>query len=381
MARKNSKKKFARMDLANRALCFQYRNPPKGQTKMPFTQIRKLVRKTDGSRPEIGSIAGAAASFLKKGKGAVGRPEGWRKTTKAEDKVILKTFHKLRPPGHGITSRRVQSALPKGVRKKICKRTIRNRLAQKGFIPRMKLHKQDFSVKWRKKRVQFGEKHLEWTASDWDSELQAVADASEYTWYPRDLRAKFYQLRANWTYMSEAERTKSEFQRPKKWFPKKEWQRVKKQKVFGMTTSSGKKLVFLVAQPWKTETWAKQIKDRVLPFLKKSFPRRSSFKILLDGERLLHGPAAKKAMKAGGISVFPGWPGYSPDLNPQEHVWGWAEDELRDQEEDKDTFEVFQKRVRSAVKAYPNDWAKKFVSGMAKRMQKVVDKKGANIGK
>ena len=69
--------------------------------------------------------------------------------------------------------------------------------------------------------------------------------------------------------MTKAERTKPEFQRPKKWFPKKDWKKTKKQKVFGLTTSKGQKLAFLVPKPWSTEAWAKEVKSRVVPFLKR----------------------------------------------------------------------------------------------------------------
>ena len=86
------------MDDANRAKCWALRNQ-----KVKYTEIQKLVRKTDGTRPKIGSIAEAAKNYGKE-KGAVGRPEGSRKTTKAEDRKILSTFHKLRPPGHYVDS-------------------------------------------------------------------------------------------------------------------------------------------------------------------------------------------------------------------------------------------------------------------------------------
>ena len=80
-----------------------------------------------------------------------------------------------------------------------------------------------------------------------------------------------------------------------------------------------------------------------------------------------------------GLSCLPKWPGYSPDLNPQENVWAWAEETLRDDEKDMDSFEAFQKRVLKSCRAYP--FGGKLVGSMAKRMKLLLEKEGANIGK
>ena len=83
------------------------------------------------------------------------------------------------------------------------------------------------------------------------------------------------------------------------------------------------------------------------------------------------------AMKGNGITVLPNWPSYSPDMNPQENVWAWAEDRLRDLERDTDTFGDFQAKVIQAVCEYPVASAVKLIPGMAKRCKKVVEAKGA----
>ena len=71
--------------------------------------------------------------------------------------------------------------------------------------------------------------------------------------------------------------------------------------------------------------------------------------------------------------------GDPPDLNPQENVWACAEETRRDDEKDRDSFEVFQKRVLKACRAY--SFGEKLVGAMAKRMKLLLEKEGANIGK
>ena len=199
----------------------------------------------------------------------------------------------------------------------------------------------------------------------------------EFTWYPVELQPKFQRLRAPWTYMHAKEKNTGPFLRPKRWFPKKEYLKVKKQYVFGLTTSNGQSLQFLVPKPRSAEQWAGDVKNKLVPFLKRCFPNRTSYNILLDGEKLLHAPPAKAALQAGKVTVEKGWPSYSPDLNPQEHVWAWAEKELRRMETGRDSFPTWQTKVLKAVAKYP---AKaKLVGSMAKRCQEVVKRSGGAL--
>jgi hypothetical protein len=363
----------AKMDLANKAICYAMRNPPKGHPKMPYNKIKDLVFKTDGSKPKISAMSEAALNF-KVQKGQRGRPEGRNKTTKEEDKVLMATFHKVRPPGHGVSSRIVHQALPHQIKKKISKRTCRRRLADKGYKPSRKLSKSDPGVQGLIRRLKFGRFYEEWTAPTWKSKLQGVADVKEFTFYPTELHDKFTRFRAPWTYMTKAEKKLPAFQRPKRWFPKSEYQKVKKQKVFGLTTSNGKSLAFLVPSPWNAEVWAGLVHSKVAPFLKRSFPTLTSYQILLDGEKIFYAPAAKKAFKEKNITILPHWPKYSPDLNPQENVWSWAEPRLRELETSRTSFTAWQQKCLEAVKEYPA--SDKLVGAMAKRVKLLIDKKG-----
>ena len=135
--------------------------------------------------------------------------------------------------------------------------------------------------------------------------------------------------------------------------PKARYKKVVKLCVFGLTTSNGKSLQFVVPKPRTAEQWAVDVKNKLVPFIKKCFPNRTSYNILFDGEALLHAEASKAAYRAGHITVAQGWPGYSPELNPQENVWAWAEDELRRMETGKEPLAASSKKVIKAVDEYP----------------------------
>ena len=296
---------------------------------------------------------------------------GFRKTSKQDDKKILATFHKKRPPGHGVDSRVVHNALPKNLRKNICRRTVIRRLADKGFTPQKKRCKSDPDEQLKKRRLQFCRRHKGKTASQWQSQLQAVGDLKTFTWYPKELYGKFQKLRASWTYMNEKEKKMGAFQRPKRWFAGSQWKKTKQYKVFSLTASNGNQLTWGVPKAYTGELWAHDFKTRVVPWLKRNFPSKRKFQILLDGEKILHKPMAKKVMDEHGVSVLPQWPKYSPDLNPQEHVWGWADKELRKMGTANDSFETFQTKVIKAVNKYPG--SEKLVASMARKIATVLE--------
>ena len=84
---------------------------------------------------------------MNEAKAKPGRNKGWRKTSKREDSNILQTFKRLRPDGHGVDSRIIHTNLPRQLRRKVCRRTVRRRLAEKDFVPRKKIAKTDTGPK------------------------------------------------------------------------------------------------------------------------------------------------------------------------------------------------------------------------------------------
>ena len=145
-----------------------------------------------------------------------GRKIGWRCTSKAEDKKIITKFHKLRPPGHGIDSNVLHRALPKKLKKKLCRRTVIRRLAEKNLRAQKKMRKTDYSEHQRRKRVEFCRNHEGKTLQEWKETLQAVGDIKEFTYYPQALQPRFMRLRAPWTHMTNAEKQSTPFFRPRR---------------------------------------------------------------------------------------------------------------------------------------------------------------------
>ena len=255
------------------------------------------------------------------------------------------------------------------------------RLAEQGYHAEKKITKNDPTDAQKKKRLEFVRLHAHRDGESWKNLVQGCGDFKDFTYYPKQLRKKFKRLRASWTYMRKSEKRKTAFLRPKKWFDPKDWKNTRKQKVFGLTTSTGKMLTFMVGagKPWTAEKWAKKVDKRLGPFLKRCYPERTSFTILLDGEKLLRAPPAQRAYRKWGIRILPKWPGYSADLNPQENVWSRAEPQLRKLEKPRDTFETFGKNVIKAVNQYSAP--EKLIASLAKRCRNVIKKSGGMVDK
>ena len=197
------------MNADNRALRHFYTHPPAGSGVRPqsYRSISRLVVKKDGTQPSLSGVYKTAVEY-RMIKRARGRRAGWRKTTKDEDKIIMSTFHKLRPQGHGVTATGLHRALPLTLKRKVSPRTLRNRLAAKGYRPKRKLEEADLNMRCRKARLAFCRAHCGRQPLASKPYLQGCGDLCEFRYYPRTLRARFQRYSAAWTYMTVGERTK-----------------------------------------------------------------------------------------------------------------------------------------------------------------------------
>ena len=144
----------------------------------------------------------------------------------------------------------VAAGLPQRLRAKISRRTIRRRLAARGYTPSRKLEKSAFLTKQRAARVAWCQAHQHRTPKMWAKFLQGCGDLKDFTYFPRKMKTRFARYRCAWTYMKHSERSKAEFLKPKpnQMFSRKEYKAsVRKGKVFVYGTQSA--IIFLCKAP------------------------------------------------------------------------------------------------------------------------------------
>ena len=87
----------------------------------------------------------------------------------------MDSFQRARKPlGSAVKFREVHSALPDSLRKNICKKTVANRLAEKGYTSQEKLSADDGDRQWRENRLAFANFHRAKSELQWKNRAQAV---------------------------------------------------------------------------------------------------------------------------------------------------------------------------------------------------------------
>lgn len=78
------------------------------------------------------------------------------------------------------------------------------------------------------------------------------------------------------------------------------------------------------------------------------------------------------------VSVLPGWPGNSPDLNPIENLWAWAQAKV--DEHGCKTFDEFKHCVVHTLQNVPKQMLQNYVGSMKKRIAICIQRLGDKTG-
>ena len=307
----------AYIDDANKAMIVHMRDEG-----CSWKEIADAAFKTDGTNPTKKGCREVIRRWNKpKGKS----PGAPRKTTADEDRLILRLFKKLRAKGY-VDAAVVHRALPRHLQvgpRAIHVETVRSRINVEGYTWQEKATKGEVGPKVQRDRMDFCKRNERKTEAQWLERVQAMCDFKDFTWFPPAMLQKVQKFRCKYTYLKEGEKLKPGLTIPKegRWFKRKEYKKAKKVKIFGCVLSSGASWATAMPRPCTSEAYCDMIKKKFLPMLKRRFPERSQWTILIDGEKLMHTPMAKALYQTNGIKLLPRWPAYSPDLNPQEIVW------------------------------------------------------------
>ena len=365
------------MDAENRALCKLYSDT----TDLGWRKIALKVVKKNKRHPSHTAVKQVVENWevSKDGPGP-GRPKGTRETTKAEDKLIVRTMVNIRGKhtGGDVTINDIKVRLPANLRE-LSNELLRLRLHEAGYAKETKVDKEAPTEKNRKQRMDFCHENKHRSARDWLSYLQCVGDLKWFGWYPRKLQARHQRYRCKKTWLKKSEKYKPGMLRPKEWYTKKEWKLVKKIKLLGFTCSNGTTWSCVCPTPWNNEKFATIIRDHFGPWLHRQFPGRRQYRVLLDGEKLLHAPAPTRAFEEMRMVCLSNWPARSPDLNPQENLWSWTEKELRKAEPIGESYEAFLDRLLDVHCKVPAFMCLNLISSMERRMKLLEEAKGGPI--
>ena len=181
---------------------------------------------------------------------------------------------------------------------------------------------------------------------------------------------------ARFAYMTPGEKMTKKLTIPKQWFRGAEYKKTKKAQVFGAVMTNGTSWATAVEPPFTSEKFCRLV-SKLAPALKRAFPKRSTFTILIDNEKVMHTREAKAELAKHGIKALPQWPPHSPDLNPQENVWPGVEKRMRrEAPKGSESLEAFTKRCVAYLKGLAKESCKNYIKSMPSRIEDCLTKKG-----
>ncbi len=243
----------------------------------------------------------------------------------------------------------------------ITPQTVCNALKSTGMISVAKQRKPLLVARHRKARLEFAERHLEWTVEDWKKVLWS--DETKINRFGSDGRDQVWIDKEN----------------------RKDPRRIKQTVKFG-----GGNLMMWGCMGWEGVGYATRIEGKMDAELYTTILGDELLNTLewfdLDVEDVYFqqdndpkhtSKMAKKWFEDHGFKVLT-WPAQSPDLNPIEHLWNYLKRKLNEYEISPKSLHKLWERVEKEWEAIPKSFVQDLIASMPRRCAAVVEAKGGH---
>lgn len=243
----------------------------------------------------------------------------------------------------------------------ITPQTVRNALKSTGMISVAKQRKPLLVARHRKARLEFAERHLDWTVEDWKKVVWS--DETKINRFGSDGRDQVWIDKEN----------------------RKDPRRVKQTVKFG-----GGNLMMWGCMGWEGVGYATRIEgkmdaqlytdilgDELLKSLEWFKLNVEDVYFQQDNDPKHTSKMAKKWFEDQGFKVLV-WPAQSPDLNPIEHLWNHLKRKLNEYEIPPRGIHELWERVEKEWDAIPKEVVQNLIASMPRRCAAVVEAKGGH---
>jgi transposase len=238
---------------------------------------------------------------------------------------------------------------------------IRRALQKRGYYRRVARRKPPISEPNRLARLEWAQKHIEWTAEQWNSVLW-----TDETWANGGRHTKTWVTRKKG---EELDPTciMTKTQRRGGWL------------FWGCFHGTTKGPTLIWEKDWGTIN-GESYRQKIVPLIGGWIAlrqRENQELILMQDNAPSH--AAQETyddFEERGILVME-WPAYSPDLNPIESVWNWIKDWIQNNRgDDISGYDAIREALNAAWAALPADFLDGLIQEMPMRCQAVIDANG-----